>query len=35
MRCLSNLLNCKVDVATIDMLKVRVRERVLQEAIAL
>jgi uncharacterized protein len=32
---LENLLNCRVDVATVDMLKARIRERVLSEAIAL
>jgi uncharacterized protein len=32
---LEQLLNCKVDVATVDMLKERIRERVLHEAIAL
>jgi uncharacterized protein len=32
---LEQLLNCKVDVATVDMLKDRIRDRVLQEAITL
>jgi uncharacterized protein len=32
---LEQLLNCKVDVATVDMLKDRIRDRVLQEAVAL
>lgn len=32
---LEQLLHCKVDVATVDMLKERIRERVLHEAIAL
>lgn len=32
---LEGLLNCKVDVATVDMLKERIRDRVLNEAVAL
>ena len=32
---LETLLQCKVDVATIDMLKERIRERVLKEAVKL
>jgi uncharacterized protein len=32
---LEQLLNCKVDVATVDMLKDRIRDRVLQEAVTL
>jgi uncharacterized protein len=31
---LEQLLNCKVDVATVDMLKDRIRDRVLLEAVA-
>jgi hypothetical protein len=32
---LEQLLNRKVDIATVDMLKERIRERVLQEAVPL
>ncbi|TVQ26466.1 MAG: DNA polymerase subunit beta [Leptolyngbya sp. DLM2.Bin15] len=32
---LEQLLNCKVDIATVDMLKERIRDRVLREAVTL